>query len=151
MPPREEDATEFRRPSPDPLTTPTQNAKVLRALPPIASKSRAARTPAGPQLSQLPVSPIPSPHPPYTSASHHSLPFPPWYDRPEPAAADFLKKLNAHLRANGINTVAEKIVEAGDHFKHGSPADKWFHIIQTDPAKATERADWTAFCDSFKE
>ncbi|KAJ7701787.1 hypothetical protein B0H17DRAFT_1128025 [Mycena rosella] len=72
-------------------------------------------------------------------------------DAKEPAAADFLKKLNAHLRSHGVTAVAEKIVEAGDRFKHGSPADKWFNMIQSDPVKATERADWGAFCTAFKE
>ncbi|KAJ7674204.1 hypothetical protein B0H17DRAFT_1140746 [Mycena rosella] len=68
----------------------------------------------------------------------------------EPAAADFIKRMNVHFCATQVANAADKFVEVGDHFKHGSPADKWYEFVKTDTTMATERGNWDAFSTAFR-
>ncbi|KAJ7702483.1 hypothetical protein B0H17DRAFT_1127983 [Mycena rosella] len=71
-------------------------------------------------------------------------------DAREPAAADFIKRMNAHFRATQVTSAVDKFIEVGDHFKHGSPADKWYEFVKMDATMATERGDWDTFSAAFR-
>ncbi|KAJ7218192.1 hypothetical protein C8J57DRAFT_1095696 [Mycena rebaudengoi] len=69
----------------------------------------------------------------------------------EPAAADFIKRLDTQFRATNTTVDADKFVELADRLKSDSPAERWYDELKADASKVTQTTVWAAFCTAFKD
>ncbi|KAJ7690740.1 hypothetical protein B0H17DRAFT_1134249 [Mycena rosella] len=111
-------------PDSSPLSSVPASPVALARLTPaavIAPKQKPAPKPV-PKPTAKPWIPVMSAGPTFTGAGTSSA-----------AALDFLKDVHLGFNARGVTGDTEKLMEVGDRFRHGTPADVWFkgHMFAT--------------------